>query len=165
LSFSSGHGCSGCCGRGSISVSFSNGCNGDLSGEYLVRRDHSDNNVIGYKYRCALSGANYKVVRNDLTCQGYSGADSYPIAGYYGDINDCVASISGASAINISGAGGCGGSLSGSSDCCFYSDNGLSSGDFVSRIYSVSENRCCHMENSNGAWVNSGAGEPCCPQT
>jgi hypothetical protein len=163
LNFSGTHNCSGCCGKGGLSVSFSNGCGVSRSGDYLVRRIYSDNNQVGYKYRCGLSGSNYKIIRNDITCWGHSGSDTYPIGGYYALVDDCVASISGANAINISGAGGCNGGLSGSLDCCFYSDNGLSGTSFVSRIVSIKGERCCEMETSNGAWVNSGAGQPCCP--
>lgn len=165
LTFANNHSCSGCCGKGSVSVSFTNGCGGSDSKSYLVRRDYSDNGVIGYKYRCALSGSYYKVVRNDITCRGFSGMNTYPIGGYFYNIGDCIDSISGASAINISGAAGCNGSLTGSLYCCYYSDNGLNGTSFVSRIYSVSGSRCCEMETTGGSWVNSGASRPCCPQT
>ncbi|MEJ2719193.1 MAG: hypothetical protein P8182_19010 [Deltaproteobacteria bacterium] len=67
LQFQGTDGCSGCCGSGSVSVSFSNGCTGNYSADYPVRRHYSDSNQIGYAYRCKdyyLSGIykRYKVV-------------------------------------------------------------------------------------------------------
>jgi hypothetical protein len=165
--FSGTHPCSGCCGGGSISVTFNNGCGDTYSGIYDVRRHYSDGGLVGYLYKCQdyWSGLNhyYKVARANLYCNGTSGSFSLPFGEYFLTLGECVSDIGGADARDITGAGGCGGSLSGSASCCWYSDNGLSGYNFRSRVYSVSGSRCCNIDTQNGAWVNSGSGNECCP--
>jgi hypothetical protein len=168
LSFSGTHACSGCCGNGTVTVTFSNGCGGTATATYDVRRAISDSNLAGYVFRCQdwwSGGARYyKAARADLRCNGTSGAFTLPFGAFYSTLAQCVASISGRSGLEIAGAGGCG-ALSGGSACCWYSDNRGSGYDFRSKVYSVSASRCCAMETTNGAWVFSGAGAKCCPTT
>lgn len=168
LSFSGTHACSGCCGNGSVTVSFSNGCGGAASGRYEVHRSVTDSGVAGYLLRCRdwWSGVNhyYKAERADVRCNGTSGAFSMVFGAFYGTLAQCVASISGRTAPEISGAGGCGG-LSGGTTCCWYTDNGAAGYDFRSKVYSVSGARCCLMDTTIGAWAFSGAGAKCCPIT
>jgi len=169
LQFSGTRECSGCCSSGSISVSFSNGCGGNYSADYNVRRQYSGGAHMGYVYRCAdyYSGIHhyYKVSRADVHCNGSSGSFTFPFGDYFVSLDDCLQRINGPSAMDISGAGGCSGSLSGSTDCCRYADNGSSGYDFRSWVFSVSGSRCCDVKTDNGAWVSSGAGAECCPLT
>ncbi|MFZ5865067.1 MAG: hypothetical protein ACOYXY_04225 [Thermodesulfobacteriota bacterium] len=169
LQFSGTHQCSGCCGSGSVSVSFSNGCGGTYSGRYDVRRTYSDSSQVGYVYKCrdVYSGSQhyYKPTRADLWCEGTSGSFSDISAESHATLQECVSRISGTGAMHISGAAGCSGSLSGSTSCCWYSDNGLSGYDFRSKVYSSSGSRCCAVDTQSGAWVLSGSGASCCPVT
>lgn len=173
LRFSGTHDCSGCCGAGEVHLNFSNGCGGELEADYHVRRPLAGtNHLVGYMYKCQRSyqtgyGWVYKPMRADLRCQGTSGAFSSGFTGmYYVDLGECVSSVSGTGASEISGVGGClSASLSGGSDCCWYSDNGQSGSGFVSRIYSVSGSVCCDIEAEPGdsQWAYSGSGARCCP--
>jgi len=169
LQFSGAHQCSGCCGSGSVSVSFANGCGGTYSGQYQVRRGYSDSSQVGYVYKCRdyYSGSQhyYRPTRAGLSCDGNSGSFSDVSAESHATLQECVSSISGKAAIHISGAGGCSGSLSGSASCCWYSDNGFSGYDFRSKVYSSSGSRCCAVDTQSGAWVFSGSGASCCPVT
>lgn len=168
LLFSGNHACSGCCGNGAILVNFANGCGGNYSGTYNVRRQYTDSAPVGYAYRCEdyWSGTNhyYKVARADIYCNGTSGAFSLNVFGdYYSSLGTCVSGISGTNSSAMKGAGGCSGSLSGSTTCCWYTDNGMSGYDFQSRVYAAAGSRCCAIQTQNGGWVFSGTGQPCCP--
>jgi hypothetical protein len=169
LQFSGTHACSGCCGSGAVYVTFSNGCGGTYAADYDVRRQFSNSYKVGYLYKCYQfysGGWRYKPARAPLYCDGQSGAfDSGVFRGYYLTLEDCVSHISGTSAMGISGAGGCSGDLSGSTDCCWYSDNDQGGYDFRSRIYTVSGSICCDIETLNGGWVFSGTGNECCPSS
>ena len=168
LYFSGKHACSGCCGAGSVSVSFNNGCDGNYQANYSVRRSYADGNLIGYAYRCqdywASGELRYKIARANVYCNGTSGAFSPDVFGdYYTTLQACVSGIGSSSATAVKGAGGCSGSLSGGTSCCWYSNNGLSGYDFQARVYSVSGSRCCQVDTQNGGWVFSGSGCTCCP--
>jgi hypothetical protein len=169
IRFSATHACSGCCGNGHVHVTFRNGCGGSYAADYNVRRSISNGNKIGYLYKCIRYysfGWRYKPVRAPLYCDGRSGAfDSGVFGGYHSTLQGCLGQISGRSAMGISGAGGCRGDLTGSTACCWYSDNGGGGYGFRSRIHAVSGATCCNIETQNGAWVNSGTGARCCPST
>lgn len=165
LTFDSGDQCGSCCGSGSVYVSFNNGCGVELEAAYDVRRPYGVDPLVGYLFRCEDYNQSYfKVARADLSCDGTIGAFTQPSSNYYSTLEDCTANISGTSARDISGSPGCGGSLPGSSLCCFYSDNGLSGYEFRSRVYAVSGLTCCAIDlGVSGGWVNSGSGALCCP--
>lgn len=165
LRYSGVHECSGCCGNGSVYVTFNNGCGGEYSGEYKVGRNISHYGYVGKMYRCIREysfGWVYKVHEYDLKCHGWTSSTSVKFPTPYLTVSDCVASISGASAMNITG--GCG-SLAHSGGCCRHANNGLSGTDFRGYIYSLSGAECCDLETNDGAWVFSGSGQPCCPHT
>ncbi len=169
LRFSGVHACSGCCGSGSLTLTFNNGCNEQITAKYQARRDLSDNDVAGYAFKCeqAYSGSNYYYLakKANLYCNGSAPTGFRHVAGSsYGNIAACLDDISGATAAIIRGTEGCSGNSSGT-QCCWYSDNGQSGLDFQSRIYWVSGARCCSINTSNGAWAISGAGNECCPHT
>jgi len=168
LTFSGTHACSGCCGAGSVSVSFNKGCDENYQASYFVRRSYSDAGLVGYAYRCqnywAGGELRYKIARANVYCNGTSGAFSMDVFGdYYTTLQECVSGIGGTNAPAIKGAGGCSGTLSGGTSCCWYSNNGLSGYDFRAGVYSVSGSRCCHLETQSGSWVFSGSGYTCCP--
>ncbi|MBI4965359.1 MAG: hypothetical protein HY913_18935 [Desulfomonile tiedjei] len=172
LTFSGTHHCSGCCGNGALLIGFTNGCGGSYSASYQVARSlgpgaYSD--VVGRVYKCESffrsippTGYYYRVARADLYCAGQHGGFSNPFGDYYYTLGECVSGISGAGAANLSGQGGCG-NMSGGPSCCWYSDNGMEGTAFESTIAVVSGSKCCNIPMSNGDWIFSGAGNPCCP--
>jgi len=172
LTFSGTHHCSGCCGQGYVSISFTNGCGGSYSASYQVTRKlatGASSDVVGRVYKCERfyrdmppTGYFYRVARADLYCDGEHGGFSHPFGDYYYSLDDCLSGISGSDAVNLSGAGGCG-NMSGGTSCCWYSDNGIEGSGFESAIAVVSGNKCCHLPISNGNWIFSGTGNLCCP--
>jgi hypothetical protein len=173
LHFSGTRACSGCCGSGAVYLSFSDGCGGQASSSYHVSRGLGPGayaDTIGRSYKCERFyrtvppvGYYYRIARADLHCDGQAGSPSYPFVSYYYTLDECVSGISGADAMNLSGAGGCA-NMSGGAECCWYSDNGLSGTDFESRVAVVSSSKCCNIETSNSTWIFSGTGNACCPQ-
>jgi hypothetical protein len=172
LRFEPGHACSGCCGKGEVSLSFYNGCGSVITAGYTVRRSPSDlayQDVIGRVFKVerfyrSLSpiGYFYRVAVADLRCDGSFGEFVYPLPGYYASLEDCLAVIQGPSAEAILGPTGVQ-AVPGAYSCCFYSDNGLSSLDFTARIISVSGTKCCVIDTTNGHWINGGPDDGCCP--
>jgi hypothetical protein len=173
LHFSGTEACSGCCGSGTVHLSFSNGCGDRASAVYQVRRNlapGASSDTIGRSYRCEQfyrtlppTGYFYRIARADLHCDGSLGSATYPFVSYFYTLEECVSGISGADALSLSGAGGCA-NMSGGTACCWYSDNGLSGTDFESRVAVVSGSKCCTIETSDGQWIFSGTGNACCPR-
>lgn len=172
LTFSGTHHCSGCCGNGTLLIGFTNGCGGNYSASYQVTRNlepGASNDLVGRLYKCERffrdappTGYYYRIARADLFCDEHQGGFSYPFGGFYYTLDECVSGISGTQTANLSGAGGCG-NMSGGPSCCWYSDNGMEGTDFESRIAIVSGSKCCSLQVSNGGWIFSGTGNPCCP--
>ncbi len=157
--------CSGCCGSGSISVSFNNGCGQNDEASYYVRHDYSDTGLAGYMFRCVPNGPSwYKVVRTLVNCDGSTGGDDTPYLITEPSLSGCISAISGTGGEAISGNMGCSGTLPGGAQCCWYSDNGEDGLDFRSKVFAVSGSRCCAIDEESGAWVSSGTGIQCCPQ-
>ena len=159
LRYSGVHECSGCCGSGSITVSFADGCGGVMSGEYSVRRPYSDSNPAGRAHWCAQTFGNYYQVRHaDVYCSGGSGLSQSGLV--YGTLGQCLAAISGAGATYTGGLYGCYGGQYTTQTCCLYTDNGQSGEDFMSWIHHVSGNRCCVITGENQSWIRNGG--DCC---
>ena len=172
LKFQDSHECGGCCGHGMINLSFANGCGSSMTASYPVKRPISQaayQETIGRVFRCERFfrdftpiGYFYRVATADLRCDGSLGEFSNPFPGYYVTLEECLTQIAGSTAPAFAGPIGCGGVIDGA-DCCFYSDNGLSGLEFMSRIVSVSGSRCCVIDTTNGAWINGGPNNGCCP--
>ncbi len=172
LKFQDSHECGGCCGHGIINLSFANGCGSSMTASYPVKRPISQTayqEIIGRVFRCERFfrdltpiGYFYRVATADLRCDGSLCEFSNPFPGYYVTLEECLTQIGGPSAPAFAGPIGCGGVIDGA-DCCFYSDNGLSGLEFMSRIVSVSGSRCCVIDTTNGAWINGGPNNGCCP--
>jgi hypothetical protein len=173
LHFTGTDACSGCCGSGTVYLGFSNGCGGHANAVYQVRRPlaaGASSDTIGRSYQCEQfyrstppTGNFYRIARADLHCDGSVGSPTYPFVSYFYTLEECVSGISGAAAMNLSGAGGCA-NIAGGTSCCWYADNGLSGTDFISSVAVVSGNKCCTIDTSNGRWIHSGTGNACCPK-
>ena len=84
LRFESGHACSGCCGKGEVSLSFYNGCGSVITAGYTVRRSPLGPGVSGCNRQGLQGGAVLSIVfapsgiftgwlLGDLRCDGSFG--------------------------------------------------------------------------------------------
>jgi len=163
--------CAECCGFGSFTAWFNNGCDDVVSRRIMVRDEMASGNgdlQVGRVLKCTATGnpGEYKVQEAPLRCNGSNGAFtdgafSYVPAGT--GIENCNAAIgSGAEIIRYDSwpQKAC---LSGTHpSCCYYSQNGESGSGFRAYIWQISGHVCCpDIPRVAGYYVRQEGA--CCP--
>ena len=148
--------CKGCCGNGTLSVSYNDGCNKTGSGSINVRNT-VDSGVIGHVYRCALSDSKWVYQRVDLHCAGGLSSIWTDAGGNYGTLADCDTYLRQNAANNAKYQTGCNGK-----GCLYLTENGYTGTARRVAAICVKDDQCCKISgySVNGEWILNGG--DCC---
>jgi hypothetical protein len=173
--------CKRCCGHGSATVEWGDGCDSFYDGplnEETITIGHSlsaegSGNTVGKVFKCANTGSYYQVQYIDLLCNGSTSGSWSTNPTNFDTIDDCIASIDSGSDATITGFcanGAASGYYNECPDCCHYANNGAAGTAFRARILCVEntdwENTpiCCDQDVYAGhdeEYVNNDG--VCCP--
>ena len=165
LTFSGTQSYSGCCGSGSFTASFNNGCGGSTTRDYAVRRKYNlaASQQIGWVVQCYSGGpGQYYVGKYALDCSGVASAGEY-VTGPFGTWNDCAARIDASGDTDVQTV--CTTTVGPPCpSCCHYSNNGQTGQSLIAVLLCTSGNQCCnhgkYVAYPTKGWAISGA--TCC---
>ena len=163
--------CSACCGAGSITLSFSNGCGSTGTATYTVGRPLSfsaSTLVAGKQFRCARyyvmepsPGYVYDIETASIYCDGHAGPYTRAYWGAYPTADACASMINSPQADYINSQTARQG-LSDPTACLFFTGNGQSGMNLVSGLFSILD-KCCHPAWQDVTWINRIDPQKCCP--
>lgn len=161
--------CRACCGNGTLTVTANNGCGQTASTNITVNRPETTTagDIIGYRYKCVLSGSWYvqeiaRLCRN--ADSGSWSSLSTTNCGPFPTETDCLNAINAGNTACISER--CQQNPTGGSNdcntCCYYSNNNQASTSFRAMIFCWYGNKCCYKPYTSNVSFNNGSGASCC---
>lgn len=172
LTLNSSPECSACCGSGSITLNFTDGCGGASQASYTVRKSLSyqaSGLVTGKRFRCGLyyvpeptPAYVYDVQIATVYCDGHVSSYSRSNWGSYSTVSECASKINSPQSPFIQSQTAISG-LTDSSSCLFYSNNGQTGSALVAELFSVMD-KCCEINTGDIIWINRSDVNRCCPK-
>lgn len=162
-------GCDACCGNGSFDAYFHNGCSGELTQGYTVRKAYTDGTTkVGWLlYPKDLGSDQYEVWKRTFNCDGSENTDDVVAISGSTDLATCLAKIDAYNDTDIPTLCDNPGTITTCTTCCRYCNNGASGVDFRAAIFCVgSHATCCTLPFEDPAgcgWVRGTKTTPCCP--
>ena len=156
INLTPGHTCSGCCGNGSLSVAYNDGCNKNGTGTISVRQPEVLS-LAGHVYRCLSKVDGWYYGKVDLNCGGGETYLSDTVGGPYLTLSACDAVLRENAKGHAVYSSACAGK-----GCLWIGENGLTGSARRVATICVKDTACCKISSYGylGEWVTNNG--DCC---